>query len=88
MIPAGTGTTADRESTRLVEEMAAEMRQEKELRLKKEDEKKTLALREYVNNNDDDDDDANIDIPLNSTDDETVEDDLNETNLINLNPEI
>ena len=67
MIPAGTGTTADRESTRLVEEMAQQMRCEKELRLKKEDEKKSLQMREYINN-DDDDDDNSVGIIVEETD--------------------
>jgi DNA-directed RNA polymerase subunit beta' len=83
MIPAGTGTTADRESTRLVEEMAAEMRHEKELRLQKEDEKKSLALREYASN-DDDDDDNGIDISFNSTDDESLDDEVEDDNTIDL----
>ena len=83
MIHAGTGTTADRESTRLVEEMAAEMRHEKELRLQKEDEKKSLALREYASN-DDDDDDNGIDISFNSTDDESLDDEVEDDNIVDL----
>ena len=48
MIPAGTGTTADRESTRLVEQMATEMKEEKEERLKKLSEEKNAQMSEYI----------------------------------------
>jgi len=49
MIPAGTGCSAERTTTVLVHELAAQMKEEKELRLQREDEKKSREMDELVN---------------------------------------